>query len=76
MQRQACLKQQFAHLYPTLPAGEWQEARILAAAVRSAFRRSATDALDCRLDEAHFEFRGGRPRSVIALVRDEGRLAS
>ena len=58
--RQALLKPRWAHLYPGIPAGEWQPAALMAAMVL-ALRpgpRSSQGARDRVLDELHFEFRG------------------
>ena len=58
--RQALLKSGSAHLYPGIPAGEWQPATVMAdmvLALRS-FPRSNHGGRERILDERHFEFRG------------------
>jgi hypothetical protein len=58
--RQALLKSGSAHLYPGIPAGEWQPASVMAGmvlALRSA-PRSSHGSRERILDERHFEFRG------------------
>ena len=58
--RQALLKTGSAHLYPGIPAGEWQPATVMADMV-SALRsipRGSHGGRDRVLDEEHFEFRG------------------
>ena len=62
--RQALLKPAFAHLYPGIPANEWQPAAVMMGQVLALQpgRRAAGQAgrrSDHRvLEEAHFEFRG------------------
>jgi hypothetical protein len=58
--RQALLKSGSAHLYPGIPAGEWQPATVMAdmvLALRSV-PRASHGARERVLDEQHFEFRG------------------
>ena len=58
--RHALLKTGSAHLYPGIPAGEWQPATVMAdmvAALRSV-PRASHGGRDRVLDEQHFEFRG------------------
>ena len=58
--RQALLKSGSAHLYPGIPAGEWQPATLMADMVL-ALRLGARAEQGSRervLDELHFEFRG------------------
>lgn len=58
--RQALLKSGSAHLYPGVPAGEWQPATVMAdmvLALRLAPRLSG-GGRERVLDERHFEFRG------------------
>jgi hypothetical protein len=58
--RQALLKSGSAHLYPGIPAGEWQPAAVMAdmvLALRQAPRVSQSGR-ERVLDERHFEFRG------------------
>lgn len=61
--REACLKPEYAHLYPGLTPGTWYKAAWLSA---RQFAREASDgrasSIARMVDEAHFEFRGGRPR--------------
>jgi hypothetical protein len=58
--RQALLKPAFAHLYPGIPANEWQPAEVLTDLVMALRPRvvSASLARDRVLDGPHFEFRG------------------
>ncbi|HYF39215.1 MAG TPA: hypothetical protein VD930_05995 [Gemmatimonadales bacterium] len=58
--RQALLKTGSAHLYPGIPAGEWQPASVMADMVLAlrAGPRSNASGRDRVLDEQHFEFRG------------------
>jgi hypothetical protein len=59
--RQALLKSGAAHLYPGIPAGEWQPASVmvdLVLALRSAPRQNPPPARERVLNEQHFEFRG------------------
>jgi hypothetical protein len=59
--RQALLKPAFAHLYPGIPANEWQPAAVMMDQVL-ALRLRAHDRVpvtrDRALSDAHFEFRG------------------
>ena len=58
--RQALLKSSSAHLYPGIPAGEWQPATVMAdmvLALRLAPRVSQAGR-ERVLDDRHFEFRG------------------
>ena len=58
--RQALLKSGSAHLYPSIPPGEWQPAAVMVDLVL-ALRpngQGATLQRDRVLDERHFEFRG------------------
>jgi hypothetical protein len=58
--RQALLKSGSAHLYPGIPAGEWQPATVMAdmvLALRS-IPRTTHGSRERILDERHFEFRG------------------
>ncbi len=59
--RQAMLKPAFAHLYPGIPANEWQPAavmmdQVLALRLRKLDRVPLTR--ERALDDRHFEFRG------------------
>ena len=60
--RQALLKSSSAHLYPGIPAGEWQPASVMVDLVLAlgAVPRSQPQPQDRErvLDGAHFEFRG------------------
>jgi hypothetical protein len=59
--REARLRPEFAHLYPGLTPGRWEPAsRIAEAVLANVLLQQMGDAplLD-RLDETHFEFRGG-----------------
>jgi hypothetical protein len=59
--RQALLKSSSAHLYPGIPAGEWQPASVmvnLVLALRPGSRTGAPSRDDRVLDGEHFEFRG------------------
>lgn len=62
--REARLKPEFAHLYPGLVPGVWYRAAWLSA---RQFAREPCDggaaSIARMVDEHHFEFRGGRPRS-------------
>ena len=71
--RQALLKSSSAHLYPGIPAGEWQPANVmvdLVTALRSGRTRPAQPR-DRALDGEHFEFRG---RPSAGAQDDERRL--
>lgn len=61
--REACLKPEFAHLYPGLAPGVWYRAAWLSA---RQFAREPSDgraaSIARMVDEHHFEFRGGRSR--------------
>jgi hypothetical protein len=59
--REARLRPEFAHLYPGLTAGRWEPASRIAEAVLAnvLLHEMAEAPLPGRLDEAHFEFRGG-----------------
>lgn len=58
--RQALLKSGSAHLYPGIPAGEWQPATVMADMVSAlpSAPRSSQGSRERVLDERHFEFRG------------------
>ena len=58
--RQALLKTGSAHLYPGIPAGEWQPATVMADMVRSLNPEphAGPGGRERVLDERHFEFRG------------------
>ena len=59
--REARLRPEFAHLYPGLTPGRWEPAsRIAEAALANVLLSQMGEApQQARLDEAHFEFRGG-----------------
>jgi hypothetical protein len=59
--REARLRPEFAHLYPGLTPGRWEPASRIAEAVLAnvLLHQMAEAPLQVRLDEAHFEFRGG-----------------
>ncbi len=63
--REACLKPEFAHLYPGLTPGVWYRAAWLSA---RQFARESCDGAAASIarmvDGQHFEFRGGRPRNA------------
>lgn len=68
--REARLRPEFAHLYPTLTPGQWEPAaRVAEAVLARLLLLEITDAplQDRVLKEEHFEFRGetpdGAPRS-------------
>jgi hypothetical protein len=66
--REACLKPQFAELYPTVPPNVWMPAAKLA---RQVFLHILSAGTAVRLPERvlndeHFEFRGGRPGAGAA----------
>jgi hypothetical protein len=59
--RQALLKSSSAHLYPGIPAGEWQPAGVmvdLVLALKPGGRHPSPEGRNRVLDERHFEFRG------------------
>jgi hypothetical protein len=78
--REARLKPEYAELYPTLTAGQWEPAARVAEVVLARFlllEISDTPLRDRILNEEHFEFRGetpdGTPRnSVKARAADPG----
>jgi hypothetical protein len=59
--REARLRPEFAELYPGLTPGRWEPAsRIAEAVLANVLLHQMTEApMPGRLDEAHFEFRGG-----------------
>jgi hypothetical protein len=71
--RQAMLKPEFAHLYPGIPANEWQPAAVMTDLVMALRPRGPTGpiARDRALDGPHFEFRG-----VPSAAAHEARRAS
>jgi hypothetical protein len=73
-QREVRLKPEFAHLYPGLKPRIWYNAAWLSA---RQFARVPCDgraaSIANMLNESHFEFRGGRPRSRRAPAPGERR---
>jgi hypothetical protein len=67
------LKPAFAHLYPGIPANEWQPAAVMTDLVLSLRPRAVAGSLDRDrvLDGPHFEFRG-----VPSAAAHEARRAS
>ena len=68
--REARLRPEFAHLYPTLTPGHWEPAALVAEVVLARLlllEISEVPIKDRVLNEEHFEFRGetpdGAPRS-------------
>ena len=62
--REARLRSEFAHLYPTLAPGHWEPAaRVAEAVLARLLLLEITDAplQDRVLNEEHFEFRGETP---------------
>ena len=59
--REARLRPEFAHLYPGLTPGRWEPASRIAEAVLAnvLLHEMAEAPLQGRLDDTHFEFRGG-----------------
>jgi hypothetical protein len=59
--REARLRPEFAHLYPGLTPGRWEPASRIAEAVLAnvLLHQMGEAPQQVRLDEAHFEFRGG-----------------
>jgi hypothetical protein len=72
--RQALLKSGSAHLYPGIPAGEWQPAGVMAdmvLALRGGNRPPPAQPRERVLDERHFEFRG---RMSAGALEDQRRV--
>ena len=71
--RQALLKPAFAHLYPGIPANEWQPVAVMMDQVL-ALRLRALDQVpltrDRALDRAHFEFRGVASAGASDALRE------
>jgi hypothetical protein len=62
--REARLRPEFAHLYPTLTPGQWEPAAHIAEVVLARLlllEISDAPIQDRVLNEAHFEFRGDPP---------------
>jgi hypothetical protein len=73
--REARLRAEFAHLYPTLTPGVWQPAgRIAEAVLANLLLQNLADAPadDRALPETHFEFRGGAEPSRASLHKRVG----
>jgi hypothetical protein len=68
MLREACLRPEYAHLYPMLVPGVWESAASIAEKVAGTRLVQLVDAYvlhDRVLTDAHFEFRGGSPRRQV-----------
>ena len=71
--RQAMLKPAFAHLYPGIPANEWQPAAVMMDQVLSLRLRGQGRAPVTReraLNETHFEFRGVASSGMSDAARE------
>jgi hypothetical protein len=68
--REARLRPEFAHLYPGLTPGRWEPASRIAEAVLAnvLLHEMAEAPFAGRLDEAHFEFRGGAEAERASLT--------
>ena len=65
--REARLRPEFAHLYPTLTPGQWEPAARIAEVVLARLlllEISEAPIQDRVLNEEHFEFRGDTPGSA------------
>jgi hypothetical protein len=70
--RQALLRPAFAHLYPGIPANEWQPAEVMMDQVLAVRPRELGQAPGARargLDGRHFEFRGVASSGAADAVR-------
>jgi hypothetical protein len=70
MQREACLRSEFANLYSSLIPGRWYTAAAVAGQVKGTSIVTGGSEVDLSkrvLNEEHFLFRGGRPRQGIWL---------
>jgi hypothetical protein len=66
MRREARLRPEYAHLYPMLEPGRWELASVIARRVAATRLLQLADTFVLHervLADAHFEFRGGSPRS-------------
>jgi hypothetical protein len=78
--REARLRPEFAHLYPTLIPGQWEPAARIAEVVLARLlllEISEAPIQDRVLNEEHFEFRGDVPdesqrRSSVSRVQERG----
>jgi hypothetical protein len=77
--REARLRPEFAHLYPTLTPGQWEPAARIAEVVLARLlllEISEAPVQDRVLNEEHFEFRGETsghaPREAGSRARDRG----
>lgn len=71
--RQALLRPAFAHLYPGIPANEWQPAAVMmdqVVALRLRQMRDVPLIRDRALDGTHFEFRGVASSGASDAVRE------
>ena len=67
------LKPAYAHLYPGIPANEWQPAAVMMDQVLSLRLRKQNQVpltRDRALDETHFEFRGVTSSGASDAVRE------
>ena len=78
--RQALLKPAFSHLYPGIPANEWQPAAVMmdqVLALRLRKQEKVPVTRERALTDAHFEFRGvassGSNDAVRQARQDERR---
>ena len=71
--REACLLSEHAALYPGLVPGVWESAAVLADRILAdGLLRGAAIGWRCRiLQDAHFEFRGGKPESRERPMRED-----
>ncbi len=70
--RQAMLKTAYAHLYPGIPANEWQPAAVMMDQVLALRLRTLSQVPVTReraLTDAHFEFRGVASRGSADAER-------
>lgn len=70
MQREACLRQEYAELYPSIITGRWHTAAAVAGEVKAMSIINGGEDLELPervLNEDHFLFRGGAARHGIWL---------